>query len=160
MSHELNFRRSDFPPDWSDDIRMNFLFSSFRERCVNPEGYDAKLNFWISTIQDMCMKSQCPVISNPALCSAFERKKRQPMCLYTVLENMSRQGLIMKMSDFNKIEQEKGWLGWGFDILIQKPVSWGFSSVQNFLNFNKLDDEFLLVPVIKDLATKLLIQLL
>ncbi|GFR26679.1 charged multivesicular body protein 7 [Trichonephila clavata] len=156
MSDELHFRRSDFPPDWNDDIRMNFLFSAFRERSVNPEGYDAKLNFWINTIQDMCMKSQCPMITSNALCFAFERKNRQPICLDIVLESMSRQGLMMKISDFNKIDQEKGWLGWGFDILVQKPVSWGFSSVQSLLNFNKSDDKFVLVSVVKDLASKIL----
>ncbi|KAF8768119.1 Charged multivesicular body protein 7 like protein [Argiope bruennichi] len=87
----VTIERSDFPIDWNDDIRMNFLFSPFRERSVNPEGYDAKINFWINTIQDLCMKSQCPVISNTALCAAFDRKNRQPVCLDIVLENMMRE---------------------------------------------------------------------
>lgn len=95
MSLELNFRRSDFPTDWNDDIRMNFLFSPFRERSVNPEGYDAKLNFWINTIQDLCVKSQCPVISGTALSAAFERKNRQPVCLDIVLESMIRCAIFL-----------------------------------------------------------------
>ncbi|XP_055937783.1 charged multivesicular body protein 7-like [Argiope bruennichi] len=156
MSLELHFRRSDFPIDWNDDIRMNFLFSPFRERSVNPEGYDAKINFWISTIQDLCMKSQCPVISNTALCAAFDRKNRQPVCLDIVLENMMRQGLIMRMNDYTKIEQEKGWLGWSFDMLVQKPVSWGFSSVHSLLNFNKTEEKFIILSVVKDLSAKIL----
>ncbi|KAF8768120.1 Charged multivesicular body protein 7 like protein [Argiope bruennichi] len=145
----VTIERSDFPIDWNDDIRMNFLFSPFRERSVNPEGYDAKINFWINTIQDLCMKSQCPVISNTALCAAFDRKNRQPVCLDIVLENMMRQGLIMRMNDYTKIEQEKGWLGWSFDMLVQKPVSWGFSSVHSLLNFNKTEEKFIILSVVK-----------
>ncbi|GIY01136.1 charged multivesicular body protein 7 [Caerostris extrusa] len=156
MSLELSFRRSDFPIDWNDDVRMNFLFSPFRERSVNPEGYDAKVNFWITTIQDLCIKSQSPVIILSSLCSAFERKNRQPVCLDVALENMHRQGLITKMSEYDNIEQEKGWLGWGFNILIQKPVSWGFSSVQNLLISNRTDEKFVLIPVVKDLASKVM----
>ncbi|CAL1281849.1 unnamed protein product [Larinioides sclopetarius] len=156
MTLELNFRRSDFPTDWNDNNRMNFLFSPFRERFVNPEGYDAKINFWINTITYLCLKSQSPVISNTALSAAFERNNRQPVCLDIVLDNMIRQGLIMRMDDFNKLEHEKGWLGWGFEMLVQKPVSWGFSSVHSFLNSDKTEEKFIVLSVVKDLASKIL----
>lgn len=55
----------------------------------------------------------------------------------------------MPLGDFNKVDQEKGWIGWGFDVLVQKPVSWGFSSVTSLLNWSKTVDKFVVVSVVK-----------
>lgn len=60
------------------------------------------------------------------------------------------QGLITTLSEFSKIEPEKGWIGWGFDVLVQKPVSWGFSTLQTFLNWkNNKDESFVVISVVK-----------
>ncbi|XP_054724596.1 charged multivesicular body protein 7-like [Uloborus diversus] len=147
---------SDYPPDWKDDVRMNFLFSTFKEKYVNPEGWDAKMNFWTLLIQRICLKSTCPLINEAILCAKFERKGRQPQCLDVVLDHMLSQNLIVNFSDFSKIESEKGWIGWGFDIVVQKPMRWGFSTVQSLLRWAKKEEKFILLPVVKDLADKVL----
>lgn len=59
------------------------------------------------------------------------------------------QGLITSLSIFSKIEPEHGWLGWGFDVLVQKPISWGFSTVQSLLKWAKKDERFIVVSVVK-----------
>ncbi|KAG8194820.1 hypothetical protein JTE90_017259 [Oedothorax gibbosus] len=100
--------------------------------------------------------SQSPVISPATLCAALERKNRQPVCLDVVLDYLNRQGLIMPLGDFSKVQPEKGWLGWGFDVLVQKPVSWGFSSVTSLLNWSKSVDKFVVLAVVKDIAAQIL----
>ncbi|KFM63770.1 Charged multivesicular body protein 7, partial [Stegodyphus mimosarum] len=155
MALKLNFNECDLPRDWEDDVRMNFLFSTFRERTVNPEGWDAKMKFWITLIVDICKKSSSPLINKNILCSSFQRKGRFPVCLDTVLEHMASQGFIVNMSEFSRIENEKGWLGWGYDVLVQKPVSWGFSTVQHLLKWDKKDEHLVVLPVVKDLASRI-----
>ncbi|XP_042912940.1 charged multivesicular body protein 7 [Parasteatoda tepidariorum] len=157
MIPELNFNSSDFPNTWKDDIRMNFLFAPFRERFINPEGWDGKMNFWTTTIQELCIKSQSPLISQVSLCAALHRKGKQPQCLDVVLDNMFRQGLILSVDEFNKAANlNQGWHRWGLDVLVQKPVVWGFSSVQSLLSWSKKDATYVVLSVVKDLAAKLL----
>ncbi|GBO05851.1 hypothetical protein AVEN_201842-1 [Araneus ventricosus] len=66
-----------------------------------------------------------------------------------------RQGLIIRMSDYMKVEHEKGWASWGFDMLVQKPVSWAYSSVHSFLKLNKTEENYIILPVVQDLASKI-----
>lgn len=156
MARQLSLKNVSLPDDWKNDMRMNFLFATFREKSVNPEGWDAKMNFWTNFIQELCLKSEAPLVNHSSLCSSLERKGNQPQCLDMVLENMYNQGLITSLSSFSKIEPEKGWIGWGFDVLVQKPISWGFSTVQGLLNWAKKDEHFIVVSVVKELAKKVL----
>lgn len=59
------------------------------------------------------------------------------------------QGLITTLSEFSKIEPEKGWIGWGFDLIVQKPVSWGFSTLQTFLKWKNKEESFVVISVVK-----------
>lgn len=158
MAGQLSLKNVNLPEDWNDDIRMNFLFAVFREKSVNPEGYDAKMNFWFNFVQELCLKSEAPVINLSSLCFALDRKGSLPQCLEIVLENMYNKGLITSFSEFSKIEPDKGWIGWGFDVLVQKPVSWGFSTVQGLLKWAKKDEHFVVISVIKQLAKKVLLR--
>lgn len=88
MANKLHLKHIILPEDWSDDIRMNFLFATFREKSANPEGWDAKMKFWVNFIQDICLKCQTPLINHNLLRSALERKGNLPQCLDLVLENM------------------------------------------------------------------------
>lgn len=88
MVNQLSLREIDLPEDWKDDVRMSFLFATFRERSVNPEGWDEKLKFWINFVENFCLKCDVPVIDLHSLRCALERKGSYPQCLDVVLENM------------------------------------------------------------------------
>ena len=94
MANRLSLKKVDLPDDWKDDVRMNFLFSVFRPRTANPEGWDAKLKFWINFVQNVCLKSEVSVINLTLLRSALERKGNYPQCLDVVLENMYKYDLF------------------------------------------------------------------
>lgn len=149
-----NMKLTVLPECWNDEVRMNFLFSVFRLKSVNPEGWTDKMNFWFNTITDLCHQNKNCVINDVTLKSAFRRNGREPQCLDAVLEHMAEHGTIMDIGEFSKIG-EQGWLGWGINLLIQKPITWGFSTVQSFLKWGKRDERFIVVHIVKDFARKL-----
>lgn len=59
------------------------------------------------------------------------------------------RGLIMSLSDFSKLEPEKGWIGWGFDLLVQKPLTWGFSTLQGLMKWARKEEHFVVISVVK-----------
>lgn len=97
MAKKLNLKNISLPEDWSDDIRMNFLFAAFREKTVNPEGWQAKMKFWTDFIEDLCLKCECPLINHNMLHSALKRKGNFPQCLDVVLENMYKYEINIKL---------------------------------------------------------------
>ncbi|KAL3201332.1 hypothetical protein MRX96_042934 [Rhipicephalus microplus] len=80
------------PVCWKDDVRMRALFAEFRPKELNPEGWQDKMDFWVSLILQWSRETRTPVFSASDVAIAFERKRSQPACLRTVLSHMKKSG--------------------------------------------------------------------
>ena len=84
-------KKTDFPDDWEDDERMNFLFSDFKEnREVHPSDWDSKVDFWSSLVLQTCRTRGAVSLSLDELNAAFKRNGRLPLGLTTVIQSMAR----------------------------------------------------------------------
>lgn len=78
-------------PEWTDDERMDFMFSAFKEnRDVNPADWDSKMAFWTSLIPQSCRQRGSVYVSLRELNAVFRRKDKSPLGLPAVLESMAR----------------------------------------------------------------------
>lgn len=82
--------KSYLPSNWNDDVRMNALFSDFRNRSVNPNDWDAKLHFWRHHICEWCRIKNHLTFSTSELRRSFSRNGRVPRGLNTVLSEMTK----------------------------------------------------------------------
>lgn len=80
----------DFPDCWNDDSRMTSLFAPFRDRTLNPQGWDSKIAFWSAMIFKWCEKKNRVSFTLDELNKDFIRNGRMPECLPTVLEELQR----------------------------------------------------------------------
>lgn len=139
-----------YPDAWRDDSRMGVLLSEFRTRSVNPENYDSKMRFWKELIAKYCEHKGSGSVSIAELKRVFRRKGTSPYCLPVVFEAMMKDGLLQAKNEFSKASQES-WGGWALDVLVKRPLGWGFGAVKDRLVGNVLDEnaEFVCNEVIK-----------
>ena len=76
--------------DWNDDLKMNVMFSPFRDRSLNPKSWEQKVKFWTEFIIEESLQSKISIIDNKILKEKFRRKGKTPACLDTVLNEMIR----------------------------------------------------------------------
>ncbi|CAG12557.1 unnamed protein product, partial [Tetraodon nigroviridis] len=157
-------------PEWSDDERMEFLFSAFKEnRDVNPTDWDSKMDFWTALVPRSCRQRGSVYVSVQELNAAFRRKGKSPLGLATVLQAMARYpraaarrrlaaprpnrvtcarcGKIQKESEF-AASVDCGWLSWGVGLLLVRPLRWTLSTL---LGGGRLPPEepYLVVDLVK-----------
>lgn len=139
-----------YPDAWRDDSRMGVLLTEFRTRTVNPENYDSKMRFWKELIAKYCEHKGSGSMSITELKRVFKRKGTSPYCLATVFEDMMKEGQLVAKVEFLKMPQET-WSGWAVDVLVKRPLGWGFGKVKEKLVGNVQDDgaEFICMDVIK-----------
>lgn len=78
-------------PEWSDDERMEFMFSAFKEnREVNTLDWDSKMDFWTLLVPRSCRQRGSVYVSLQELNTVFRRKDKSPLGLSTVLQTMAR----------------------------------------------------------------------
>ncbi|XP_055626121.1 charged multivesicular body protein 7 [Toxorhynchites rutilus septentrionalis] len=139
-----------YPDTWRDDSRMGVLLCEFRTRSVNPENYDSKMKFWKQMITNYCERKGSGLVSIVELKRVFKRKGTVPYCLQAVLDDMLNEGHLMGKDEFRRVPQES-WTGWAVDVLMKRPLGWGFGKVKEKLVGNKVDEsaEFVCLDVIK-----------
>ncbi len=70
------------------------------------------------------------------------RKVREHYCVFFIF----RSGKIVTRSEFeNSVNQ--GWMSWGFDILVKRPVYWSFSKV--FGTGDSMAGEYIALDLLK-----------
>ena len=88
-------------PEWQDDLRARSMFASFSQpREVNPEAWDARLNFWRQLLVDttrlgLLSDSVFSIPSPEGLAFLFCRQQITPLGLPDVLAEMRRRGLLV-----------------------------------------------------------------
>ncbi|KAK3930757.1 Charged multivesicular body protein 7 [Frankliniella fusca] len=124
----------DFPELWEDESRMTSLFAPFRDRDLNPQGWDSKLSFWTAMILKWCERKNRTSFSLEELNKDFIRNGRIPECLPTVLAEMQRSRSVVQPEEFLKMCSISGsWRGWMFDMAVKRPVSWTFSKLKDMV---------------------------
>lgn len=83
--------REYLPPCWEDNVRMNYLFSAFRQnREANEQDWDAKMTFWTECIEQYCKDNKTATIDSDQIATKFERNGVMPMGMNKVLKEMYR----------------------------------------------------------------------
>ncbi|EAT36162.1 AAEL011747-PA [Aedes aegypti] len=139
-----------YPESWRDDSRMGVLLSEFRTRAVNPENYDSKMRFWKELIVRYSEYKGSGSVSISELKRVFRRKGTSPYCLKLVFEDMMKDGQLQAKNEFFRAPQES-WGGWAMDVLVKRPLGWGFGVVKDRIVGSELDEsaEFVCTDVIR-----------
>jgi hypothetical protein len=111
------------PPEWSDDERMNALFSPFRARELNPIYFDAKLKFWKKAINAYLTETQTIKFKVRDLEEAFVRNGMKPKCLDIVLDSILND-TCCQIKERNSLLKQQSWLTFAFTRLVWSPLSW------------------------------------
>ena len=109
--------RTYLPEIWTDSKRLSVLFTEFRSREANPEGWDSKMMFWINSINRWSKERLVIKFNIEKIRSAFERNSTLPQvkCIQLVLSEMKRRKLIVSKEEFFKeIDncQNQSWAKW------------------------------------------------
>ena len=116
------------PADWTDNDRMNFMFSAFPEsREVNPKHWDSKLQFWNNLIVESCKYCGDLSLSLDTVRRRFTRNCLVPLGLETVLREMIKEGKLQYMGEFTS-GVNQGWMRWSYG-LMKKSLSWSVGAV-------------------------------
>lgn len=134
------------PSCWESDERMSGLMSMFKRREVNPAEYDAKMRFWTDLILSSGSALRNPFFTVKQLSNRFQRKDRVPAGLETVLRDMVSRGLVVSTTEYAKTIGQQGWINWGIDLFVKRPLSWVWGA-SNAPSDEK--DEFVLPSVVE-----------
>uniref|UniRef100_A0A1B0GDM0 Charged multivesicular body protein 7 n=1 Tax=Glossina morsitans morsitans TaxID=37546 RepID=A0A1B0GDM0_GLOMM len=126
-----------YPACWQDNVRMGFLLATFRERSVNPESYDSKLQFWTNLIRDYCEYKGDASFSKEELKIRFTRNAHVPACLDTVLSNMLQLKIICASEDY-KLNINSNWTEWALRNFIKGPFLWIYGTLKFWFNTNEM----------------------
>ncbi|CAJ0963158.1 unnamed protein product [Ranitomeya imitator] len=136
-----------YPPEWDDNERMSFLFSTFKQsRDVDSADWDSKMAFWSSLIVKHAKARGFLSITLRQLQTDFTRKGSIPLGLGNVVQEMLRQGSLQRESDF-VAGITSGWVSWGMRQLVVNPLRWTLSSVLG--GQVNLDEPFVVPEVLK-----------
>ncbi|XP_015794707.1 charged multivesicular body protein 7 [Tetranychus urticae] len=117
--------------------RIRHLYSKFRNRASNPEGFDSKLNYWIGAINEWSVKEKRYQFNLVEISKAFKRDNLIPdlECLRLVASELKRRNNLVSRDYFiNNVCADNGsnssWLSWGLGSL-SKPLKFGLSWFNN-----------------------------
>lgn len=124
-------------PEWSDEERMQTLFTAFRE--IRDSNYDTlfiesnndKLFFWKNVIYLAQQKkllnqnSNLLTFSGKNLDQFFIRNGLAPSCIGSVINELQKKGELLELNTFSNPA------GWKLNLLklVFTPVTWGFSKL-------------------------------
>lgn len=122
------------PECWTDSKRMSSLFSQFRAREANPEGFDLKINFWSKYINKWSLQTRRVVFTVDDVRNAFQRGSQRPQtkCIQLVMSHLKRNKSLIYFDDYiqlTKSNDNKNWINWGLNTLVVKPFSIGWSLI-------------------------------
>lgn len=115
-----------------DNKRMEVLFSPFRARDTNPEGWDLKMNFWTNVINKWCLQQRKAVFTIDDVRKAFERGDQHPHidCLKLVISHMKRRLSVLLSEDLpvrkNAKSLSRNVASWAVNSFLVKPISLGW----------------------------------
>nr|CAB3230675.1 charged multivesicular body protein 7-like [Phallusia mammillata] len=111
---------------WSDEDRMEFLFSAFPPDVSNkPEHWTAKMNFWTKLICDLFYCSTSITITKEDILDVVKRNGKFPLGFETIWQEMVKKGQIISSPEYiRNLNMNSSWVGWSINILLRKPSIW------------------------------------
>ena len=117
---------SELCEDWSDSERMRVMFAPMRNRDLNPESYDSKIQFWKSLIKKWCSVQNKCSLTLKELENAFLRDGEIPHCLPDVLSEAIKTSDFMDSNRFKAgLTPQQNWGGWIKSIGVRAAQSLG-----------------------------------
>lgn len=158
MSSSPSERMSDeeFARICSDEQKMNVMYCSLRDKSVNPQSWQQKMDFWHEAITRHCHQNGLIIIEADRLAKQFVRNGRTPQCLEAVIADMKRSGKLKPLSVVESDGAAVGWLYWGYSKLIRNPLSWAVTLASNMIVKNNKIQEECVMEVLKKKADQLL----
>jgi len=152
-----------FPPDLSaDPDRLDVLYAPFRDKSVNPKGYESKLSTWQDAIKQYMRINKTPVIEVEEVMRAFTFDGKSPRCINQVLiESIQNKNVVSEVEYCNSLhDDERGWLPWavglGFNYLVKKPVSmtlsWAWMSIVGSGSSSPVKGNFISGEMVEELS--------
>ncbi|NXK97157.1 CHMP7 protein, partial [Formicarius rufipectus] len=143
------------PPEWhSDDERMAFLFSAFKQsREVNSTEWDSKMAFWVGLVLSRGRRSGAVRTCLRELQNGFERRGSVLTgCVHFHMEYLfPRRGKLQRESDF-MASVDSSWISWGVGVFILKPLKWTLSSVLGDSKIPEEEEVLIYVEVLQEKA--------
>eukprot|EP00096_Caligus_rogercresseyi_P012840 TRINITY_DN5507_c0_g1_i1.p1 TRINITY_DN5507_c0_g1~~TRINITY_DN5507_c0_g1_i1.p1 ORF type:complete len:401 (-),score=90.29 TRINITY_DN5507_c0_g1_i1:81-1283(-) len=96
--------------DLSDVDRIQYLYSPFRPRELNPKGYDEKLTFWSDAIAGICSRMNSSIISLSSLKNLLRLNDSSPRGLEVVLSELRGSKKILPLW------HDGSWSSWALDL--------------------------------------------
>ncbi|ORX86342.1 hypothetical protein BCR32DRAFT_290069 [Anaeromyces robustus] len=153
-------------PEWSDEERMQTLFTAFRE--IKDDNYDTlfiesnndKLFFWKNVIylaqQEKILNQKNNVLTFPGknLDQFFSRNGLTPSCIGSVINELQKKGELI---EFNSYTNPAGWK-LNLIKLVFSPITWGFSKLvgRNNDTTELKDVSYVNISILKDICEKIL----
>lgn len=120
------------PSCWNDKERRTALFAPFRNRCLNPEHYDNKMEFWQNLIAEYVRFQGKPTFSKLELQNVFTHDQQIPSCLDFVIQEMLNTKKIRLLADY-EYDPYNTWRGWMVNEFLRKPIFWGIDTIKTSL---------------------------
>ena len=119
---------SELCEDWADSERMRVMFAPMRNRELNPESYDSKIQFWRGLIKKWCSVQNKCSLTQKELETVFQRDGDIPHCLPEVLSESIKSGDFMDSNRFRaSLTPQQNWGGWIKSIGVRAAQSFGDS---------------------------------
>jgi len=153
-------------PEWSDEDRMQTLFTAFRE--IKDDNYDTlfvesnndKIFFWKNVIylaqQEKILNQNNNVLTFPGknLDQFFCRNGITPSCIGSVINELQKKGELMEINSYTNPA------GWKLNLikLVFSPITWSFSKLIGSNNdTTELKDViYVNVSILKKICEKIL----
>ena len=109
--------------NWRDSDRVSVLYGPFPSQNLNPEAWNAKMNFWCETIEKWLRLKSRSSLSLDLLEKELSFGGRKPHCLKDVLTHLANdKRSISRLGDLQTrfLEAEKSsasWSGWTMSVL-------------------------------------------
>lgn len=124
------------PSCWNDKQRRTALFAPFRNRNLNPEHYDNKMEFWQDLIAEYVKFQGKATFSKLELQFVFTHEQQVPNCLDSVIQEMLYTKKIRLLADY-EYDPFNTWRGWLVNKFVRKPIFWGVSTIKTSLGHIK-----------------------
>lgn len=130
------------PEGWGDEARLNVMYAPYRDKKLNAKDWEFKSDFWKKSIFAYCLHHKNYVCTSDQLSRVFFQKGRSPSCLEMVMQDMYDKHELVTLHEFKqKFKPATTWTGWAADVLVRKPMAWGFNMMkQHMIRMSIIDD--------------------
>lgn len=108
--------------NWNDSERVSVLYGPLPNQNLNPDAWNAKLQFWEQTIEKWLRREGRSTLSVDVIEREFSFNGRKPHCLTDVVKHLMAKKILVKYADIkSKFVQaavsSASWSNWTYNVL-------------------------------------------